>query len=29
VKQWIYRPTLLNGEPTEIVTQIEVTFSLN
>ncbi|MGD1095138.1 MAG: TonB family protein [Bryobacteraceae bacterium] len=29
VKQWIYRPTLLNGEPTELVTQIDVTFSLN
>jgi protein TonB len=29
VKQWIYRPTLLNGEPIEVLTQIEVTFSLN
>jgi protein TonB len=29
VKQWVYRPTLLNGEPIEVVTQIEVTFSLN
>lgn len=29
VKQWMYRPTLLNGEPIEVVTQIEVTFSLH
>jgi periplasmic protein TonB len=29
VKQWIYRPTLLNGEPIEVVTQVDVTFSLN
>jgi len=29
VKQWIYRPTLLNGEPVEIVTMIDVDFALN
>ena len=29
VKQWLYRPTLLNGEPTEVITQIDVNFSLN
>jgi len=29
VKQWIYRPTLLNGEPVEVVTQIDVTFDLS
>jgi periplasmic protein TonB len=29
VKQWVYLPTLLNGDPIEVVTQIEVTFSLN
>ncbi len=29
VKQWLYRPTLLNGEPVEVVTQIEVNFALN
>lgn len=29
VKQWVYRPTLLNGEPVEVVTQIEVSFSLD
>jgi protein TonB len=29
VKQWIYRPTLLNGEPVEVITQIDVLFTLN
>jgi TonB family protein len=28
VKQWVYQPTLLNGEPVEVVTQIEVNFTL-
>ena len=28
VKQWVYRPTLLNGEPVEVITQIEVNFTL-
>ncbi len=28
VNQWVYRPTLLNGEPVEVVTQIDVQFSL-
>ena len=28
VRQWIYRPTLLNGEPVEVLTQIEVHFKL-
>ncbi len=28
VKQWVYQPTLLNGEPVEVVTQIEVPFRL-
>jgi len=28
VKQWRYRPTLLNGEPVEVDTTITVTFSL-
>jgi len=27
VEQWIYKPTLLNGEPVEFVTQIDVQFS--
>lgn len=26
VKQWLYRPTLLNGDPVEVITQIEVLF---
>jgi len=29
VKQWKYEPTLLNGEPVEIVTTIDVNFVLN
>ncbi len=28
VRQWVYQPTLLNGEPVEVVTQIDVVFSL-
>jgi protein TonB len=28
VKQWVYRPALLNGEPVEVITQIEVNFTL-
>jgi periplasmic protein TonB len=27
VKQWKYQPTLLNGEPTEVVTTVTVTFT--
>ncbi len=29
VKQWTYRPTLLNGEPISVETTIEVNFTLN
>jgi TonB family protein len=29
VKQWIYQPTLLNGQPVEIKTQIDVNFTLS
>jgi protein TonB len=29
VKQWRYRPTILNGEPTEVQTTIDVNFSLS
>lgn len=29
VKQWVYRPTLLNGEPVEVVAPISVHFRLN
>ena len=29
VHQWVYQPTLLNGEPVEVVTQIDVNFTLS
>ena len=29
VRQWRYQPTLLNGEPVEVVTTIDVIFTLN
>jgi len=29
VSQWIYRPTLLNGDPVEVIAPITVTFHLN
>jgi protein TonB len=29
VKQWLYKPTLLNGEPVEVITTIDVNFTLN
>jgi len=29
VKQWIYQPTLLNGQPIEVNTNIDVKFTLN
>jgi periplasmic protein TonB len=28
VRQWVYRPTLLNGEPVEVDTTVDVVFSL-
>jgi protein TonB len=28
VRQWVYRPTLLNGDPVEVLTQIDVHFKL-
>jgi TonB family protein len=28
VKQWIYRPTLLNGNPVEVMTQIDINYTL-
>jgi protein TonB len=28
VKQWRYRPTMLNGEPVDVITTITVTFTL-
>jgi TonB family protein len=29
VRQWVYKPTLLNGEPVEVVTQIDVNYTLS
>jgi protein TonB len=29
VKQWVYKPTLLNGEPVEVQTTIDVNFTLS
>jgi protein TonB len=29
VRQWVYRPTMLNGEPVEVETTIDVNFTLN
>ena len=29
VRQWVYQPTLLNGKPCEVLTDIEVNFLLN
>jgi len=29
VRQWIYKPTILNGEPVEVTAPIDVYFSLN
>jgi protein TonB len=29
VRQWRYRPTLLNGEPVEVITTVTVVFRLN
>jgi protein TonB len=28
-RQWRYRPTLLNGDPVEVIAPIEVIFTLN
>ena len=29
VSQWVYKPTMLNGEPVEVVTVIDVNFTLS
>jgi protein TonB len=29
VKQWRYKPTLLGGEPVEVITEISVNFTLS
>jgi protein TonB len=28
VKQWVYRPTLLNGQPVQVETTVDVNFAL-
>jgi protein TonB len=29
VKQWVYKPTLLNGQPVAVVTTVEVNYTLS
>ncbi len=29
VKQWTYKPTLLNSNPVEVITQVDVNFTLS
>ena len=29
VKQWVYKPTLLNGNPVEVITSVDVNFTLS
>lgn len=29
IRQWVYKPTVLNSETVEVITQIEFTFVLN
>jgi protein TonB len=29
VRQWMYKPTLLNGNPVEVITQIDVNYTLS
>ncbi len=29
VEQWVYKPTLLNGEAVDVITTIDVNFTLN
>jgi protein TonB len=29
VRQWVYKPTLLNGNPVEVVTVIDINFTLS
>jgi TonB family protein len=29
VRQWTYKPTLLNGQPVEVITQVDVNFTLS
>jgi protein TonB len=29
VRQWVYRPTLLNGDPVEVTAEVDVPFTLD
>jgi protein TonB len=29
VSQWIYKPTVLNGQPVEVVTEVAINFTLS
>ena len=29
VKKWVYKPTLLNGHPVEVITRLELNFALS
>jgi protein TonB len=29
VRQWVYQPTLLNGQPVEVMTEVDVNFTLS
>ena len=29
VRQWVYKPTLLNGNPVEVATVVDINFTLN
>jgi protein TonB len=29
VKQWVYQPTLLNGNPVDVITEVDVNFTLS
>jgi protein TonB len=29
VKQWVYQPTLLNGNPVAVLTEVDVNFTLS
>jgi protein TonB len=28
VRQWVYRPVLLNGQPVEVITRIDINYTL-
>jgi periplasmic protein TonB len=29
VRQWVYRPTLLNGNPVNVITMVDINFTLS